>query len=135
MKYVKAFMAGIVVPSIILPIILFFALLAGRPQVLTIPLLHFIPLFWGIWNMLYFAFFKKAFPGKVKVRLLLTGGLLGLLVAICGVFLSDFPAAIGLPRVLDYLPLILAPVIYALLWLYVVKPLNDLVGLSTPKEK
>ena len=61
MKYFRAFIAGLVLPSIILPIFLCIALAAGKSQILTIPFLHFIPVIWGIWNILYFSFFKKFF--------------------------------------------------------------------------
>ncbi len=48
MKYFQAFIAGMVLPSIILPIFLYLAITQGKPQILTIPFLHLIPVIWGI---------------------------------------------------------------------------------------
>jgi hypothetical protein len=132
MKYLRIFIAGITFPSILLPFLLCAALMLGKSQILTIPVLHFIPLIWGVWNVLYFLFFRKILPGNATVRFLLAGAILGLLVAIYGVFWLNMPEILGLPKSLDYLPLILGPVIYAIVWLFIVKPLNALLDI---KEK
>lgn len=129
MKYVRAFIAGIIVPSVLLPFVLLIAVLNGRGAVLTVPILHFIPMFWGIWNVLYFAF-KDSLPNQLDLRLLLTGAALGLLVAILGVFWVHLPTMMGMDQ-LEYYPLLAAPIIYAILWRFVVKPFNDLMGLDS----
>jgi hypothetical protein len=130
MTYIKAFIAGIVLPSILLPFLLCFALVLGKPQILNIPFLHFIPFIWGIWNVLYFAIFRRLLMANVNFRLLLTGALLGLLIAIYGVFSLHIPEIIGLSSSLYYLPLILGPLLYAILWRLVVGPLNSLLSLN-----
>lgn len=129
MQYLKAFMAGIVLPSILLPIGLYTAIAMGKPQLLGIPFLHTIPLIWGIWNMLYFAFFKPLLPMNVNVRLLLTGAILGLLVACCGIFWLHLPRLLEMGK-FWYLPLFIGPVLYAILWWLVVRPLNEVLGLK-----
>ena len=134
MKYIKVFIAGMIFPSIILPCLLFIAWISGRSQLLMIPFVHFIPLIWGAWNVLYFSYFTHALPGNTAIKLLITGGILGLLMAIYGVFVLDLPILVGLRDSSTYLPLIVAPILYALLWLWVVNPLNRVLGVSETKD-
>lgn len=129
MKYIKMFVAGIIFPSILLPFLLLIALGFGKSQIYTLPLLHFIPIIWGIWNVLYFTVFLEHLPKNSTLRLLITGAVLGLLVALYGVFVLDIPALVGLPPSLTYLPLIGAPILYAICWLFIVNPLNHLLGI------
>lgn len=129
MNYVKAFMAGVALPSLILPIILGIMLLLGKPQAFAIPLPHFIPPLWGFWNILYFVVFKKIFPKDINTSYLLTGAILGLLVASYGVFYSHIPTLLGWPESLHFLPLVIGPLLYAILWRFIVKPLNNLLKL------
>lgn len=130
MNHLRAFIAGIVLPSIVLPLLLCLALTIGKPQILSLPFLHFIPLIWGVWNILYFAFFKDFFPKDKNQRLMLTGAILGLLIVIYGIFWLNIPAIIGLSPSLHYLPLIVGPLLYAILWRFVVGPLNELLNLQ-----
>lgn len=135
MKYIKMFIAGIAFPSTLLPFLLLIAVPFGKPQVLTIPFLHFIPLIWGVWNILYFTCFFKMLPENTTTRLLLTGGVLGFLVAVYGVFGLHIPAILGFPQPLTYLPLVIAPILYAVLWLFIVEPLNHLLGIYEEQSK
>jgi hypothetical protein len=130
MRYLRALIAGVFLPSLILPFILIFAFSYGKPEVSQIESLHFIPLLWGFWNILYLALFKEIFPGWEWVKMLLAGALLGLLVAIVGVFWLRLPEALGLPRHLQLLPLVGAPIIYAVLWAFILMPLNKIVGIK-----
>lgn len=121
------FMAGVAFPSFLLPCLLLIAWMVGRGDLFCIPFLHFIPLIWGIWNILYFVFFKKILPKNSTHRLLITGAVLGLLIAVYAVFVLNLPEAMGLPQSMIYLPLIIGPILYALCWLYIVNPLNRAV--------
>lgn len=127
---IKAWIAGSALPSLVLPFVLCLALRLDRPQVLNIPFLHFIPLIWGVWNILYFLILKKILPGDANTRLLLAGALLGLFIAAYAIFDLNIPSLLGIPEALRYVPLVLAPIVYAILWRFIVKPLNELVGLS-----
>ncbi len=129
MKWLKAFIAGIVVPSIILPIVVLLASYLGKAQILTVPFLHFIPVIWGLWNILYFAFLKNFLPENQDLRLYITGGILGFLVAVYAVFWLDVPHLIGLDSI-RYLPILLGPVLYAVLWRFLVKDLNHILYLK-----
>ena len=130
MNYLKAFSAGLVVPSIVLPILLFAARESGKTQILNILFLHFIPLIWGIWNVFYVEFLKNIIPGNRNVRIFLTGAILGLLVVAAGVYWLNIPVILDLPQYLHYVPLIVGPILYGILWLLAVKPLNDLLGVQ-----
>jgi len=135
MNHLRAFVAAITVPSVILPILLCIALAAGKPDILTVPFLHFIPVIWGIWNIIYFSYLRDVLPKDQQVRLFITGGILGLLVAIYGVFFTPLPTVMGFSESIKYFPLIVAPILYAILWRYLVKPLNDLLGLQDTHKK
>lgn len=129
-KYIKIFIAGIAFPSVLLPLVLLVAWAFGKTQIFTIPFLHLIPLIWGVWNILYFALFLKALPQNSILRLLITGAVLGFLIAAYGVFALHIPTLMGWPKSLTYLPLIFAPILYAIFWLFIVDPLNHLFGIS-----
>lgn len=130
MKFLKAFIAGLVVPAVILPLQLFLSYTFGDASLLSQPVLLLLPIAWGLWNVLYFSVFKFILPFGVNEKLILTGFLLGLLLAIYGVFVLDLPRLVGIPSYLHFLPLIVAPILYALIWRYVVKFLNEVVGLE-----
>ncbi len=130
MKYIKAFISGMIFPSILIPFALWAALLLGRPQAALMPFIHFVPLIWGLWNVFYFAFLQKTLPFGRSIRHLITGAILGLIMAIIAMFGFNLSAVMHLSKEFAYSSLIIVPVIYALFWVFIVKPLNDLVGLT-----
>lgn len=130
MNYVKAFAAGITVPSIILPVVLYIASTTGHSQILNVLFLHLIPLIWGVWNILHVTFFHELLKKDMNIEWLVSGAVLGLLVATIGVFWIHVPSLTGIPESLTYLPLVAAPIVYAILWRFVVKPLNELLGVE-----
>ncbi|HRD54818.1 MAG TPA: hypothetical protein PLC42_00300 [Parachlamydiaceae bacterium] len=134
MRWLKAFIAGIVVPTIILPIVLLIALYLGKSQILSVAFLHFIPVIWGIWNILYFAFFKNILPEDQNKRLYITGAVLGFLIAVYAIFWLDVPHLINLPESLRYAPLVLAPILYGILWRFLVKDLNEILYLKDSQK-
>lgn len=127
MKYVKMFIAGMAFPCFVIPFLFWIASSYQKGHVLAIPFLHFIPLIWGVWNILYFTIFEKILPGNSTTKLLITGGVLGFLVASYGVFHLNIPRLLALPESITYLPLIGGPIIYAIFWVLIVQPLNRLL--------
>lgn len=127
---IRAFIAGIALPSTLLPLGLYLLMGLGRTEVLAAPAIHFIPFLWGIWNVLYFAFLRRFLPDNLDLRLFLTGAILGFFVAIFGVFWLKLPAILAFPENVYYAPLLILPVLYGILWRFIVKPINDLVGLT-----
>ncbi len=130
MNYIKAFISGVIFPSVILPFVLLYASIKGDHNILSISSLHIVPLVWGLWNVLYFAFFKNALHASENIRLLITGAVLGFILAAYAVFWLDLPTVLGIPTQIHCLPLFAAPIVYALAWRFIVKPLNGLVGLK-----
>lgn len=134
MLYVKAFISGMLIPSILVPILLLIASIFSNPAVLTIKSLHFIPILWGIWNILYFSTFRNILPGTENIKIFITGAVLGLIVAGIGIHWLHLPAILGMPGFLQYMPWFGAPILYGLLWLFGVKPLNKVVGIKPDKK-
>ena len=130
MRSLKALISGMFLPSLIVPIVLSLAYFWGKPAMLSIPFFHVIPLMWGIWNVLYFAIFKSIIPGSETIKLLVTGAVLGLIVALIGIYWVHLPTILGFTKNMQYIPLIGAPIVYAILWWLVVHPLNKVVGLK-----
>lgn len=130
MDYLRAFIAGMILPSIFLPIFLVIVTVLRQSDALPLHFFYLLPIIWGVWNVLYFSYFRYNFPSNKTLRLLLTGAILGLLIAIYGVFWLDLPTLFHFPESLHCLPILIVPVVYALLWSLVVRPLNDIVGLK-----
>lgn len=128
MRYIRMFIAGAIFPSILLPFIFLFAWITGKTHIFTVPFLHILPIVWGIWNILYFTVFTKKLPGNSIVKFLITGAILGFLVALYGVFVEDMPRLVGLSSSMRDWPLLWGPILYALFWLFIVRPLNRVLG-------
>jgi len=133
MTYIKAFISGLAFPATILPIAYAILFFSGNLAVIHMPLYFFplfLPLIFGVWNILYFAIGDRCPVKNRSLRLWVTGIILGFLVALFGVFVIGLPNLLfGFTGLLQYLPLIIAPIIYGLIWRYVVGNLNELVGL------
>lgn len=126
MRYLKIFISGLVLPTVLLPFLLLIISEEGKSQLLTLPFIHFLPLIWGIWNVLYFIIFFRFLPENRFFSFAIWGAVLGFLVACYGVFALKIPALFELPN--NYLPLIVGPILYAIFWSCVVEPLNRLLG-------
>lgn len=126
MKVFKEFVAGLIVPSIFVPFGLTLWTYLGHREILNILTLHWLPIIWGVWNVIYFLGLKNILPGSKDDRLFLTGAILGLIIGLVGVFYLGMPEIIG---VTYYLPLIILPIVYGLVWRFLVNPLNNLLGL------
>lgn len=125
MKYFRAFVAGTVFPTLFLPIMVCIAVASGKSQILLQPFIHWLPVIWGLWNLLFF-YGRNLLPQNENVALSLAGAVLGLLVALFAVFWLHIPKILGIESYF-FIPLILAPIVYALLWRYVVKPINKII--------
>jgi hypothetical protein len=126
-KFVKAFIAGMALPAVFLPIA-YSVLFVNEHHALMIHPIQFIPMYlplaWGLANAMYVQLHGA--PGKhVNRGLWITGICLGFVVAVYGVFVMHLPTIIfGVVHGYDYAPLIILPVVYGLLFRYVVKWLN-----------
>ena len=134
MNHSRAFIAGLAFPAVLLPVVYLILNQTGLMVAISLPLQFqplFLPIIFGFWNVLYFAIGRRN-PVKAKnSRLWVTGIILGLIMASFVVFVSELPELIfGITGGSPYLPLIIAPVIYGLIWRYVVNSINNLVGLQ-----
>lgn len=124
MKYLKAFVAGIVIPATILQIASLIEFFIGWPPITKSYFFHQLPIVWAVWNVLYVAYLVKIWPSNKTVSYLIHGAVLGILLLIPA-FLLAIPKALGFSGDTHYLPVVLVPVIYALIWAFGVKPLNS----------
>ena len=130
MRYLRAFISGVFLPSLILPFLMLLYWSLGKANVLNVKFLHFIPILWGIWNVLYVGLFQYILRGHESAKMFVSGAVLGLIVALIAVYGLKLPSVIGLPKYLAYLPLIIAPIAYGILWWLIVLPLNHIVGIK-----
>lgn len=134
MNHSRAFIAGLAFPAVLLPVVYLILNQTGLMVAISLPLQFqplFLPIIFGFWNVLYFAIGRRH-PVKAKnSRLWVTGIILGLIVASFVVFVSDLPELIfGITGGSNYLPFIIVPIIYGLIWRYIVNSINNLVGLQ-----
>jgi hypothetical protein len=133
--YLRAYMAGVTVPSIVLLFafaVFFVVRLACNPdfpieRVLVFPL-ALVPALWGAWNMVYLAMHKRRYMplgchGGLVPLFLVPGALL-----VARAFGFDYILAATWLIVLVGLPL--AVIVYYLVWKYVVGFLNELLGIA-----
>jgi len=133
-KYLRAFMAGIVIPTIVLLIgvtafcIARYAYNVPAPleRVMIFPM-AVVPNLWGLWNMLF-----VASHSRTHLSIGLHGALLPLLLGPLGILLTrtlDFQLPIFTVHIFPFLALA-ALTAYYLLWKYLVSFLNRAVDLA-----
>jgi hypothetical protein len=131
--YLRAYMAGIVVPTMFLLVIFAFFWVMRFVYNVPIPIEHvlvfpmaLVPNLWGVWNILYL----RMHTGR-RLPIGLHGAMLVFVLSPIGYLLVRAQQYLIVPS-----PLILAifggiMVIYYLVWKYAVAFLNDLLGISS----
>lgn len=131
---IKAFAAGAVFPTAVLPFVYAILFFFGHAGVHSAPLQFmplFLPIIFGLWNVLYFKIGGRCPVKSRSSRMACHGALLGLMAALFGVFLFGIPELIfGITGGLRFLPLVFVPILYGLIWRFIVGPLNNLFGLE-----
>jgi len=143
--YIRAFLAGVFVPTLVLPVILTGFIVVRLVLQFPVPIergiifpMALVPSLWGIWNMLW------QLPAlRSRVPLGVFGALLPLLMApvgaivgaIAGVFALGATGIIWfqvwhIPYVLIACGFCVALTAYYLLWKYVVGFLNRMLGIA-----
>lgn len=133
-KYLRAYMAGIVVPTIVLVIgVTAFCILrytynfpAPLERVMIFPM-AVVPNLWGLWNMLFLASHSRT-----RLSIGLHGALLPFLLGPLGILLTrtlDFHLPMNTPHVFPVLAVV-GLTAYYLLWKYLVGFLNRAVDLA-----
>jgi hypothetical protein len=132
--YLRAYMAGIVVPTIFL-LVVATGFCIGRyvvnmpvpiERVIVFPM-AVVPNLWGLWNMLFIALHSRT-----RLSVGLHGAVLPLLLGPLGFLMTrilDFPIP---QHVVGAFPIAapLALVVYYLAWKYLVGFLNDVMGIA-----
>lgn len=128
-KLIKAFIAGMAFPAVFLPLaytLLFFIENHSIQQhpIQFIPM--YLPLLWGIANAIFIQLHDdNNNKSNRNSGLWVTGAILGFVVAVFGVFIVHIPTMIfGDMHGFEFAPLIVLPIVYGLLFRYVVKWLN-----------
>lgn len=129
MRYLKAFVAGIVIPATILQIATIIEFFIGWPPIKQSYFFHQLPIVWAVWNVLYVGYFIKIWPSNKTASYLIHGAVLGLLLLVPA-FLLAIPKMLGFAGEGQYIPVIIVPVIYALIWVIGVRPLNRVFGIE-----
>lgn len=131
--YLRAYMAGIVVPTIVLLFGLTSFTVARYVYHVPLPIerlivfpMSVVPNLWGVWNILF-----VASRSRTHLSLGIHGMLLPLILVPLGLLLIralDFP----IPFAAAILPVgvPLALIVYYLVWKYVVASLNQILGLA-----
>ena len=127
-------LAGMAFPALALPLI-YTVLYFYNPALIQLHPLQFIPMYipilFGITNILYLKMGYHFFINDENAKLWLTGACLGVIVAILGVFILKLPALVfGLNEGFQYLPLLFLPVVYGALFRYIVKFMNHALNVE-----
>lgn len=132
-KIVKAFLAGMGFPAVFLPIAYTLMYVFKGNALHAIPFQFipmYVPILFGLTNILYLNMRDGASVQSANSSLWITGACLGFIVALIGVFAIHIPTLIfGLHQSLEYLPLILLPIIYGAIFRYIIKWLNKTLAI------
>ena len=128
-RYLRAYMAGIVVPTMFLLIAMVAFTAARYVFDVRIPIEHvivfpmaLIPNLWGLWNMLY-----VRLTGRRQVPIGLYGAVLFVLIVPIGLGMAKLLGFVFPHRPLAVVGPAAALVVYYLIWKYVVNFLNKLL--------
>ena len=132
MNPLKAFIAGLAFPAAAVPILYSIFYFADLGEIRNIPFQFFplyLPIIFGLWNMIDHLIGKRCPIKNRNLHLWFNGILLGFILALVGVFIVHLPTLLfGLTGGWEYSPLIIIPILYGLIWRYIIKFLNDLLG-------
>jgi hypothetical protein len=131
-KFVKAFVSGMAFPAVFLPLA-YTCLYLMQHRNLTEHPIQFIPMYlplvWGLANVINLKVNDEARGKNINKGLWVTGLCLGFVVAAIGVFKMHIPTMIfGQMHGFEFAPLIVLPIVYGLLFRYVVKWLNKTIA-------
>jgi len=131
--YLRAFLVGSSFPVVLWPFLylgISFTLNPGASiKMGLIPIT--IPIIMGLVNTLYVFTEQKWSSGYSNKRLWLFGGLYGLVLSLFGNFVYNVPIDLfQLSGPMQYIIIPIAITLYSLIWRYIIKNLNKVVGIS-----
>lgn len=132
--YLRAFMAGIVVPTLVLPIGLTVFVIARYAYDFSLPLervmifpMAVVPFLWGLWNMLF-----VVSHSRTHLSVAVHGAILPFVLGPLGALLTH-ALNFEIPNFASHVFPILAPVgiiVYYLVWKYIVGFFNAVLGIA-----
>jgi hypothetical protein len=133
-KYLRAYMAGIVIPTIVLVLVVtafcieryLYDFPVSLERIMIFPM-AVVPNLWGLWNMLF-----VATNPRTHLSLGLHGALLPFILGPLGILLTSL-LHFSIPGFATHLFPVLAPlslIVYYLAWKYLVSFLNRVVDLA-----
>lgn len=128
---VKALISGMALPAIFVPFaytaLYFFV--GFDVQVSSIQFLPlFLPLLFGITNLLHFSLAGYCPIRVYNWRLWQAGAILGLIVAALAIFVFHLPTVVfGATDIYQYVPFVVLPIIYGAIFRYFIKWINTLL--------
>lgn len=133
--YLRAYMAGIVVPTLFLPVIVTFFSVARFVFDTAIPIertlifpMAIVPNLWGAWNMLYLSLHSRR-----RLPLGLHGAILPFLLAATAFLVAharDFVVPSFVVRIGFPIGFPVALIVYYLVWKHLVGFFNELLGIA-----
>ncbi|MBP9722121.1 MAG: hypothetical protein KBD64_03060 [Gammaproteobacteria bacterium] len=129
----KAFMAGVTLPALFFPIayiVLYTCNYAVRESHVIFMIPIYLPFFFGITNVIYYSSHRKCLINQYYTCLWFPGLILGLAVAVIGIFVLDIPSVLlGITSSYKYFLLLVVPIVYGLIFRFIIKWMNRLVDL------
>ena len=126
MKYFKAFVAGMILPAVIMPFLIAYFVLQGEASAIgKLPLLYFGALLWGVWNVVFVITRKHVPIVDRNVKLGAYGVVYGLISFLFNSLLFEFTSVI--PSFSDAFiiwAIIGYPILLYFAWKYVVNAFN-----------
>ncbi len=126
--YLRAYMAGTLIPTLMLLVILTALILAHARGALPVAIeraivfpMAVVPNLWGLWNLLHYA--------RPRLPIGIHGALLPLLLVPCGLLLAAHFEITIIPTRLAILFTPIGMAVYYLVWKHAVSYLNRTVGL------
>ncbi len=133
-KYAKAFVAGSAFPVVVFLIFYynsFLLILKTGSGFIFGYLATIIPIILGLINILYILNEKRIPIKNQNSRLWVTGLITGLILSLYGNFVLHIPTEVFLlSGPIQYITLPLSALAYGVAWRYIIKPLNQMLGLS-----
>ena len=129
MKIFKPFLAGMILPAFMLPFITIILYVFRGEYSHFFLIAPFIPLIWGIWNILFINFETISPIIDRDINIWLWGSLLGLILISIATLFSIPKEIYKIEGFMSYGIFFLAPIVYGIVWRYFVKYFNETLDL------
>lgn len=125
MKLFKAFICGMLLPSVVMPLILFYFSINDPIVLQKLPSLYFGGIAWGLWNILFVITKKYVGINDRNIKIGVYGAVYGLFTVLINSFYFEFTSVLA--SISDSFIIwffIIYPVLLYFVWKYIVNALN-----------